>query len=327
MLAVDVGGIGNNVDIDFVGLKTVDWEDGHDKTVKLQAAIAGDGLHFVSVVFLPYKFQLVDGLASFEDDTCIKMVDFDNLASELKGHRITFLIFELIDGVGADAATVHGDINFDVSTAFRFKGNHGPSKDLLMESDTEAAKPTPTLDLEEIEDSSNEGSLFSPVTQAKTPSTHTTHTSQIHTTPASQIQTVLKELSSSKKRKVSKAMPAHSTPHRKKPTPLKDALKMKQASPPAKAQPNRLPFGWSFRPSQQRGPQPTCNGCGGNIAHRERRIRHVFRIQGQQWNTRHQFHCRASCLRGLSTPHRRALTAKKWSEREMAEVVQNLGTP
>ena len=236
MLAVDVGGLGNNVDIDFVGLKTVNWEDDRDKTVKLRAAIAGDGMHFISVVFLPCKVLVVDGLASFKDDTCIKVVDFDNLASELKGHRITFLIFELIDGVGADAATVHGDINFDVSNAFWFKGNCGPSKDLLMDSDTEAAKPTPTLDLEEIEDSSNKGSLFSPGTQAKTPSTHTTNTSKIHTTPASQIQTVLKEMSSSNKCKGTKpaaapkskalkvptAMQPNSTPHRKKPTPLQD---------------------------------------------------------------------------------------------------------
>jgi len=89
----------------------------------------------------------------------------------------------------------------------------------------------------------------------------------------------------------------------------------------------RIPHGWSARPHtfSKKGRRPVCRGCMKVIEPREKAVRHkFFQRLGDEYETIHQFHCRAACMLHLSKEHIRQFIMKPWSDSQVQLVAEHI---
>jgi hypothetical protein len=143
---------------------------------------------------------------------------------------------------------------------------------------------------------------------------------------AADILVGLKDIVSITKKKISNKQKVQEAP-----TTKADSSRAGQratASPVLSAKSSqRIPHGFSFkRGSEQsrKGPPPTCHGCKILITSSESKIIHKHKQDGHKFDTIHQYHCNAGCVADIARRTLVQLVQKKWSEKEVNEVIEKL---
>jgi ferredoxin len=143
---------------------------------------------------------------------------------------------------------------------------------------------------------------------------------------AAEIEIGLKEILSLTKKKVSKKKMAQEAPKTKaNPRAGQRAAASPRATSTKSSQ--RIPLGFSFkRGSEQssKGPLPTCRGCKMPIASCESKVIHKHKDAGHKYHEIHQYHCNAGCVADIGQRKLVEFVEKKWSEKEVNEVIEKL---
>jgi hypothetical protein len=270
------------------------FEYGWKKFV-LRSAILGDRIHFTAMVRFPKGWLHYDGMEKGPYKFMFYSLN-DNLGlrGAMNNRRLCFIFYEVME---KNEAREFGDPDFDITTVIGFMGTYNVPTAGSTEGSSSSDKEE---DKEELKSDSEKEEKANAKERV------------------ADIKEKLDSVTKSGKKKRKKADTGATSSKSKK--------KRSEKAGERKTESKRLNMGFSFRSAaQKRGKQPRCKGCGISIKYQDKCIKHKYmKKRRDKFETIDQYHCEVGCLSLMEEEHLDQFMEKKWSEKDVRDVVDQL---